>query len=303
MTEVRQMGAALPAAGADAVAAVEVRDVRYAYPGTAREVLAGVSLRVPRGTCLALMGSNGCGKSTLLDCVLGVNRPDAGSVLVDGDEVAALRPRDMARRVSYVPQVHERTFPYTVLHIVTMGCAARTGGVGGPHSEEAEIARSALRRCGIEHLADRPYVGLSGGEMQMVMLARALAQDCPVVVMDEPTAHLDVRNQLLFLEMVASLVRDEGATVLMATHDPNQAFHLERAGVPCEVALLHQGRLGACGSPAEVIERCAEQVFEVEACLLRGTAGDECVAQWVPLRTTACGRVSDDEGGEHGGQR
>ena len=266
---------------------VEIRDVAFAYPG-GRPVLDGVSLEVRSGSCLCLMGPNGCGKSTLLDCVLGVNRPERGAVLVQGEAVASLAPREMARRAAYVPQVHEPSFPYTVLHVAAMGAAARTGGLGGPDSEEAAQARAALERCGIGHLADRPASALSGGEVQMVMLARALVQDCPLVVMDEPTAHLDLRNELLFLEKTASLVREEGVTVVMATHSPNQAFHLADAGVSVEVALLASGCVRRRGTPEEVLDAAAmAEVFGVEAALWRGTGADEGLSQLVLRRTLA----------------
>ena len=174
---------------------VDVRDVTFIYPETTRPVLDGASLAAPAGAVTCLMGVNGCGKSTLIDCVLGVNRISGGRITVDGEDAAALKPAQLARRLAYVPQVHDRAFPYRVRDIVLMGRTVHHGVLGAPGEEDRVLVDEALERCGIAHLADRSYTQLSGGEMQMVLLARALAQATPFILMDEPTAHLDFKDR------------------------------------------------------------------------------------------------------------
>lgn len=268
-----------------------VRDLRFGYGEGRPAVLDGASLEVAAGQCVCLMGRNGCGKSTLLDCVLGSLRPAAGAVEVLGEPAARLRPAELARRVAYVPQVHERGFPYPVEHVVLMGRTAHMGALGAPGADDRAAVERALEDCGIAHLAKRPYTGLSGGEMQMVMLARALVQQTPLVLMDEPTAHLDFRNELVFLERVEELVRDRGVAVLMATHAPNQAFHLERAGVDVRVALMAGGRVVRQGAPGDALRpRDVERVFGVRAAVLEGAVAGGAgarvqVRQAVPLST------------------
>lgn len=266
---------------------LSVEGVRFGY-GDGRDVLAGVDLTVRRATLTCLMGVNGCGKSTLLDCVLGERVAWAGSVLVDGFDVRDLRPAQLARLVSYVPQVHERSFPYTVEHVVSMGRTPWTGAGGKLDEEDQAFVERALATCGLDQLATRPYTDLSGGEMQMVMLARALVQDTPLVLMDEPTAHLDFKNELLFLETIEDLVKRENVTVVMATHMPNQAFHLASAGVPTQVALMHEGRVVREGPPRDVLDAAAlAHVFGVEAVLMERAHGPtgRPIRQIVPTRT------------------
>lgn len=281
--------------------AISVKGVRFGYTTSrsdacdencAGDVLCGVSLDVEAGTCMCLMGANGCGKSTLLDCILGTNKPRAGEILIQGEPAESFSPAQLALKLSYVPQVHERSFPYLVEQVVEMGRTAHLGMFGAIGEDDVFAAQNAMDLCGIRHLAKRPYTKLSGGEMQMVMLARALAQGASIVIMDEPTAHLDFRNEVLFLETVERLVRDSGMTVLMATHAPNQAFHLERAGISVFVALMDGGRIVCADSPQNALtEDALRDVFGVSAVLLdgrpNGALDDEMrsIRQIAPIRT------------------
>lgn len=244
---------------------VSVQDVWFGYQAE-RDILRGVSLEVKAGSCLCLMGANGCGKSTLLDCLLGEHAIAQGEIEIQGRALAGLSSRELARLAAYVPQIHERSFPYDVHHIVMMGRTPYLGLTGVPNGEDERRVDEALSACGIAHLEDRPCTALSGGEMQMALLARALVQETSLVVMDEPTVHLDMRNELVFLEAVERLVADEGATVLMATHAPNQSFLLEAHGIPVEVAVMEDGAIAAQGRPHEVLtEGVLQRAFGVEA--------------------------------------
>lgn len=232
-------------------------------------VLKDFSLEVKRGSVVCLMGINGCGKSTFLDCVLGEIKPNKGSILIDGSDVCGMRAAERARLVAYVPQQHERTFPYTVEHLVSMGRTAWQTGFGGFTEGDQQRVACALRTCGIEHLGTRPCTELSGGEMQMVLLARALVQDAPLIVLDEPAAHLDFKNELLFLETIERLVAEQKTTVLMATHAPNQAFHLNAAGLNVQVALMSGGQVWKCGPPGEVLmPEALASIFGVKATVI-----------------------------------
>ncbi|RDB60910.1 iron ABC transporter ATP-binding protein [Gordonibacter sp. 28C] len=276
---------------------LRARDVRFSWGD--HRVLQDFSLEVKRGSVVCLMGVNGCGKSTFLDCVLGENRPASGVIEVDGGDTAGMRAWERARLLAYVPQIHERTFPYTVEHLVLMGRTAYQAGFGSTDADDRRRALEALRTCGIDRLRERVCTALSGGEMQMVLLARALVQDTPLIVLDEPTAHLDFKNELVFLETVERLVGERGATVLMATHAPNQAFHLAAAGLDVKVALMSHGRVAREGTPDEVLTPDAlRRYFGVTAAVaeVRFRQGEDIegfgdgraavVRQIVPLSTT-----------------
>lgn len=237
----------------DRVHYIQIDDVAFIYPGTDAPVLDGATLHADQGTVTCLMGVNGCGKSTLIDCILGENRISSGTILVDGEDAMTMGPTMLAHRISYVPQVHNRTFPYRVRDVVLMGRTAYRGIFSSPSEQDHAIVEKAMKDCGIAHLSERSYTQLSGGETQMVLLARALAQQAPFIIMDEPTAHLDFRNELFFLETVVRLVRDQNVGVLMATHSPNQAFYFEGNGVPTTCVLMEGGKARFAGAPTEVL--------------------------------------------------
>ncbi len=263
---------------ADLVARICQASFSYGKDWVFREV----SLDVKRGEILCLMGRNGCGKSTLLDSILGLHTLQTGNIYVDGAAVSSYKPRKLAQKMAYVPQVHDRSFPYKVSQVVLMGRTAYVGEFGAPDEEDKQIVKRVMERVGISHLADRPYTQLSGGEMQMVILARALAQESPFILMDEPTAHLDFLNEMMFLEILTGVVKEEKKTILMATHSPNQAFYLERSGIPVRVALMKDGTLEAIGEPAGILNaEMIRRVYQVEGKILT----DGCYRQIMPVRT------------------
>lgn len=232
---------------------IQVNGVTFTYPGAHALALDHVTLAADVGCVTCLMGVNGCGKSTLIDCILGDNQVDSGAVLIDGVDASALPPLQLARKVAYVPQVHDRAFPYLAHDVVAMGRTPYRGILGSIGEDDHALVDEALELCGIGYLAERPYTQLSGGEVQMVLLARALAQKTPFILMDEPTAHLDFRNELFFMETIVRLVRDYGVGVLTATHSPNQAFFFEGNGVPTSCALMDAGSVCQIGAPSEVL--------------------------------------------------
>jgi iron complex transport system ATP-binding protein len=233
-----------------------------------REVLAGLSLELRPGEVLGLAGANGAGKTTCLRAASGVLRPDAGRIHVEGRPLAAYGRRELARRLAVVPQDAPLTFPFRAGEVVLMGRTARLPRLGFEGPRDLAIARASLERVGIAELADRSILELSGGERQLVLLARALAQEPRVLLLDEPTAHLDLRHRLRVLELVREIAA-EGRSALVVSHD------LSLAARSCDrIALLCHGRVLALGTPAEVLSpESLRRVFEIEADVIAGPDG------------------------------
>lgn len=217
----------------------------FGYRG--KPVGRGVTIEIRAGEVLCLLGPNGGGKTTLMKTLLGLLPPQEGAVRLDGEDIAAWSRKRLARIVGYVPQAHAAFFPFTVIDIVLMGRSAHIGLFAAPSRADGEIARRALATLGIAHLADRIYTEISGGERQLVLIARALAQEPRILVMDEPTASLDFGNQVRVLRQIAALARS-GIAVVFSTHDPDHVFLCGD-----RVALLHGGRMEEIGAPEAVI--------------------------------------------------
>jgi iron complex transport system ATP-binding protein len=198
------------------VTVLEVHQAAFAYRG-GRALFSGLDLTVGRGEVLCVLGPNGVGKSTLLRCVAGLERLSAGTVQVLNANVVP------GRSTGFVPQSDQPVFAFDVRTVVEMGRAPHLSWTAMPGPHDTEIVERALLRLGIAHLADRLYPELSGGERQLVMIARALAQEPALLILDEPTSHLDFANQAGLLELVRGLA-NEGLAVLMTTHDPDHAF-------------------------------------------------------------------------------
>ncbi len=207
----------------------------------------GVTLELAAGEVLCLLGPNGSGKTTLFKTLLGLLPPQSGTVLIEGRDASTLTRDAIARQISYVPQAHGAFFPYTVRETVLMGRTAHLGLFSAPSAGDHAATAAAIERMGITHLADAIYTQISGGERQLALIARALAQEARVVIMDEPTANLDFGNQVRVLERIR-LLAGEGIGVLLSTHDPDHAFLCAD-----RVAMLHQGCLMACGTVTEVM--------------------------------------------------
>ncbi len=199
--------------------ALQVRNISFDFDAV--PVLKNVSFSAPEGKLTVLLGRNGSGKSTLLKVMAGILRPKSGSITVFGREVTALSGSSRAELIGYLPQFHRTVFPFTVEDVVLTGRAAYVFST--PSRADRERARSAIAAAGIEHLRTRPYTELSGGERQLVMVARVLAQDPRVILLDEPVSHLDLANQQHLLGMLKNIVA-RGVTALAVLHDPNAAM-------------------------------------------------------------------------------
>ena len=242
-----------------------------------RDILRGVDLTVGKGELLCLLGANGCGKSTLLETLAGLNRPRLGRVTLDGRDVGSYSPVELARRVAVVFQDEGVPFPFGVMDTVKMGRAPYQSVFGSPGGDDERIALEALRQMGVEHLKDKVYNRMSGGERQMVLIARAVAQQTDVILMDEPTSHLDFKNQAMVMRAAYELANDRGLAVVMTTHSPYQAFLY-----PTKVALMRDGVLFAQGEAADVMtEENLSRTYDMRVSLktvLDERTGAECVA-------------------------
>lgn len=225
--------------------ALEAEALAIGYRG--RSIGRDLDLALAPGEVLALLGPNGSGKTTLFKTLLGLLKPLAGAVRVQGEPVAQWSRAAFARQVGYVPQAQAAVFPYTVEDVVLMGRAARIGPFALPSRHDREQVAAALAELGIAHLAARPATEISGGERQLALIARALVQQPALLVMDEPTASLDFGNQLRVLERIDAL-RRRGIAVLLSTHQPEHALR-----VADRVALLAGGRLVAVGPPQTTV--------------------------------------------------
>jgi len=239
-------------------------DVSFVYPakrGERPQVVRGVTLDVARGSLTGLLGPNGCGKTTLLKLLSGVLEPDTGEVTLGGARIKSLTRREVARRIAVVPQETHPAFDYTVMEMVLMGRHPhlRAFQLEGP--DDLAIARDALAATGTAHLAGRAYMTLSGGEKQRVVIAGALAQSPDVLLLDEPTASLDLGYQLDVQRLLAHLNRERAVTMVLATHDLNLAASL------CDtLVLLRQGVMLAHGPTREVLTTASvRRLYDVEA--------------------------------------
>jgi iron complex transport system ATP-binding protein len=241
---------------------IEVEGIDVRLGGV--EILSGVSTGVNEGSFVGLVGPNGAGKSTLLRTVAGVLSPSAGRVRIDGTDVHALSAREASKLVAVVPQDTSLSFAFDVRDVVAMGRTPYRGRVRAGDPVGKECVEWALSRTETAHLADRSISDVSGGERQRVVLARALAQDAPVLLLDEPTSSLDINHQLRTLELVSDLVR-EGKTVIAAIHDLNLAAHY------CEeIVVLSRGTVLESGRPERVLtEGVLEEAFDTRAVVTR----------------------------------
>ncbi|WP_439622065.1 ABC transporter ATP-binding protein [Shinella sp.] len=212
-----------------------------------REIGHAVSLSLAEGEVLALLGANGAGKTTLFKTMLGLLPVKAGAVTLDGKPLSAWSRRERALRIAYVPQAHAAPFPFTVRDVVLMGRAAHLRAFAMPVERDRAIADAALESLGITGLADTSCTEISGGERQLALIARALAQQARIIVMDEPTANLDYGNQMRLLAHIRTLA-GQGLAIVLSTHNPDHALQ-----VADRVALLKDGTLMALGAPADTL--------------------------------------------------
>lgn len=213
-----------------------------------QRILHNISLQFDKGTFIALLGKNGAGKSTLLRCLSGLERATAETLTVADINITTAHRSDIARQISFVPQEHEDMFPFKVLDVVVMGRTVFLGPFGSPTAKDYAMANDTLAELGITHLVDRTYTTLSGGEKQLVLLARALVQSRNMVFLDEPTNHLDYKNRYHMLAKLKKLSQQHNTSIVACLHDPNHALSFAD-----EVVMLRDGAVIAHGPVKEVM--------------------------------------------------
>ena len=239
-------------------ALLQVKDLHVGYGDV--EIVHGASFTASRGEFVCIIGANGCGKTTTLKCMLGLLPHTSGSVTVAGRDTLRMAEKERARHFAYIPQAHTPPFPFSVADVVILGRTPYVNSLARVTREDKRIAYEAMALLGIEGLAGRIYTELSGGQQQLVLIARALAQQTDVLVMDEPTASLDFGNQQMVLSQMKKLTRS-GTSVIMVTHDPDHALFCAD-----KVVVMHEGRVIAEGAPDDVMtDECLHTIYGTAA--------------------------------------
>ena len=248
---------------------MELRADALAYGYPERTIGADVELALTAGRVICVLGPNGGGKTTLFRTLLGLLPLRSGRIALGGRPLQDWSRRNLARVVGYVPQAHAASFAFTVREIVLMGRTAHVGPFATPSHRDRDAADAALATLGITHLAERVYTEVSGGERQLTLIARALAQEAQLLVLDEPTASLDFGNQLRVLDRLRALA-DGGIGILFSTHDPDHAFLCAE-----QVLMLRDGCILSVGRPENVITRDnLRLLYGVEVEVVTATAPD-----------------------------
>jgi iron complex transport system ATP-binding protein len=255
-------------------------DIKNATLGYHRKpILRNVNLELNTGQTTCVIGKNGAGKTTLFKSLLGLLPLLQGDILLDGINIGAWSRRKLARKVSYVPQAHSLPFPFTAFEVTLFGRAAHLSVFSSPGKEDRRIADECLERLRISHLRNRIFTQLSGGEQQMVIVARALAQQPDFLIMDEPTSGLDFGNQIKIINQVNEL-KDDSLGILMATHSPDHAFMCK-----ADVTVVHEERVRKQDDCNRVItERLLKEIYgvDVNICTVSARQTDEVRKTCIP---------------------
>ena len=220
----------------------------FSYDGKT-EIFSGLSFSMENREVFCILGPNGIGKTTLLKSLMNLHPLKSGSIRIDGRDLRSFERRELARTISFIPQAVQFTFPYKVLDVVLMGRTPHLNSMAQPSEEDYQYSIDAIRLLGLEHLIYRPCTQLSGGQLQLVMFARALAQKASFLLLDEPTNHLDYGKQMQTLDIIRAM-KEQGVGMIMTTHNPDHTF------IACDkVAIMNRGAFTSVGPPEEVVTR------------------------------------------------
>ncbi|HHV35820.1 MAG TPA: ABC transporter ATP-binding protein [Syntrophomonadaceae bacterium] len=237
---------------------LEVKNISYAY-ANGRTIFSNIEFSLNKGEILTILGPNGSGKTTLLNCLANIYLPNSGGILINGVSFTELKLRELAQMIGYVPQIHMPVYAYNVRDFVVMGRAPYIGMLAKPKKSDYDLVDDALEMMEITHLADRSYTEISGGERQLVTIARVIVQQPDLILLDEPTAHLDYGNQLRTVKMIKRLAQ-EGYAVIMTSHMPDHAVLLEG-----KVGILDRSGHMCVGPAFEILqEDVLKEVYRAE---------------------------------------
>ena len=239
----------------------EVKNISFSYND--EEIFSDISFSIGSGGVLCILGPNGTGKTTLIKCLNGLHDIDSGDILINGKNIKKLSFREISKHVGYIPQSHIPSFPFKVFDVVLMGRAPYLNLTDSPKENDVKIANDALKTLGIENLKDKEYTNLSGGERQLVFLARVLCQKPDMLILDEPTSHLDFGNQIKLLEIIDNLAKS-GLSIIMSSHFPDHAFLSST-----KVAIMKDKRFIDFGTPEDVVtEENLKKAYSIDVKLI-----------------------------------
>lgn len=253
---------------------LDVKNISFSYENEL--IFENISFSIEKGDVLCILGPNGTGKTTLIKCLANIHEIDSGEIFIKGKNIKKLSLNEISKDVGYIPQSHIPTFPFSVFDVVLMGRAPYLNLGENPKEEDKKIALDALKILGLEHLKDKEYTNLSGGERQLVFLARVLCQQPDILILDEPTSHLDFGNQIKLLEIVDNLV-ESGLSIIMSSHFPDHAFLSST-----KVAIMKDKSFIDFGKPDDVVtEENLKKAYSIDVKLMHFEDRKICV----PLKT------------------
>lgn len=259
---------------------IKIEQIVFSYDGF-NEIFKNISFNINSGEIISILGPNGIGKTTLLSCLARIRIPSSGRIFLNGQDMKTMEHRNIARFMGYVPQTIIPSFDYSVLDYVVTGLAPWLGIFEKPKEEHYELARNSLRKMGIEYLKDKPYSKISAGELQQVSIARVITQKVKIVLMDEPTAHLDFGNQLKVLTIIKDMA-EQGYGVVLTTHNPDQVFLLKS-----KVAVFDRDRQFRFGNWNEILsDDLLKTIYgvDIKICDVEKVERKVCIAPRIPER-------------------